>query len=340
MAITYTATASDVARLRLLPSPIGEAVFSLRAIASKRPDPRFAPFFEHARTRMGELDLRMLRALVPGSGYVPDVLTPAPSFAPSFRTQLEALRATRPEEFAAQVAWMDGDPGTDRGWKSRTAGARRLAVQHPERALALVADQLDRYWNAVIDPAWATISAALDQDIRDRTRIAERSGTSTMLGTVNERVRWDGVTLSVRSTYDFTTQMDGGGIALVPSVFSQGEVLTMLPPIEPMLVYPRPIDASIWQASSDPDAADPLGNLLGRVRAKVLRALRTPMTTGALATLAGVTPAAVSQHLGVLRECGLITTERRGRNAVHVLTVAGEELALAAPVALFPQRML
>lgn len=40
MTISYKASALDVARVRLMPSPIGEAVFSLRGSGS----PRFLPW--------------------------------------------------------------------------------------------------------------------------------------------------------------------------------------------------------------------------------------------------------------------------------------------------------
>lgn len=230
----------------------------------------------------------MLRSLVPSTGYVPDVLTPSPRFAPSFRTQLEEVRATPAEEFAAQVDWMERDPGTTREWKARTATARTFAVQHPEQALPVVADQLESYWRAVLEPIWGRLDHSLSHDIRDRTLLAERGGTAAMLSSVNERVSWDGTTLSVRSTYDFSTTMGGAGIAFVPSVFSQSEVLTMLPPLEPMLVYPRTLARDFW--SEEPEDPDPLSNLLGRVRATILHSVRSPVTTGALASIAGVTP--------------------------------------------------
>ncbi|AZZ55930.1 hypothetical protein [Rathayibacter iranicus] len=134
MAITYEASAADVARVRLTPSPIGEAVFSLRALARPGAASQFGPFLEYARGRLRGVDIRVLRSLVPSTGYVPDVLTPSPRFAPSFLTQLEEVRATPAEEFAAQVDWMARDPGTTRQWKARTATARAFlqATDLPE----------------------------------------------------------------------------------------------------------------------------------------------------------------------------------------------------------------
>ncbi|MEV4946969.1 ArsR family transcriptional regulator [Streptomyces sp. NPDC053755] len=47
---------------------------------------------------------------------------------------------------------------------------------------------------------------------------------------------------------------------------------------------------------------------------------RVRLTTPALAARLGVTPSAVSQHLGALRGAGLVSTQRQGRNALHLLT--------------------
>ena len=44
---------------------------------------------------------------------------------------------------------------------------------------------------------------------------------------------------------------------------------------------------------------------------------------------AGISLAAASQHASVLRDAGLITTQRQGRAVLHVLTPLGTELLKA-----------
>ncbi|WP_344846162.1 winged helix-turn-helix domain-containing protein [Nonomuraea dietziae] len=66
--------------------------------------------------------------------------------------------------------------------------------------------------------------------------------------------------------------------------------------------------------------------LLGRARADLLEALRSPTTTTELARALGVTPSAVSQHLGVLRESGLVARERSGRHVLYMTTALGAAL--------------
>jgi DNA-binding transcriptional ArsR family regulator len=66
--------------------------------------------------------------------------------------------------------------------------------------------------------------------------------------------------------------------------------------------------------------------LLGRARATLLEALRSPATTTELARALGVTPSAVSQHLAVLRESGLVERERSGRRVGYRITALGTAL--------------
>ncbi|AXB42573.1 ArsR/SmtB family transcription factor [Amycolatopsis albispora] len=63
--------------------------------------------------------------------------------------------------------------------------------------------------------------------------------------------------------------------------------------------------------------------LLGRARAGLLAALHTPATTTDLAAALGVTPSAVSHHLRVLLENGLVERERTGRTVHYALTPLG-----------------
>ncbi|GAA2349100.1 ArsR/SmtB family transcription factor [Streptomyces violaceusniger] len=52
-----------------------------------------------------------------------------------------------------------------------------------------------------------------------------------------------------------------------------------------------------------------------------------PESTGALARVLGVTPGAVSQHLGVPAACGLVTRRRVGRAVLYARSELGDRLA-------------
>jgi len=63
-----------------------------------------------------------------------------------------------------------------------------------------------------------------------------------------------------------------------------------------------------------------------RLRIIELLADGGPLGTAALAEKLGVTPAAVSQHLAVLRSAGLVTRERRGYRVPYSLNPGGLDL--------------
>ena len=100
----------------------------------------------------------------------------------------------------------------------------------------------------------------------------------------------------------------------------------MVPPYQPMLAYPASGVATLWETSP---AAPPnaLAALIGRRRAQLLTALASPISTTELSRRMGVTPGAVSQHLGVLRACGLVTGHRVGRRVLYTRTPSGDALA-------------
>jgi DNA-binding transcriptional ArsR family regulator len=81
----------------------------------------------------------------------------------------------------------------------------------------------------------------------------------------------------------------------------------------------------LWTAGTRPAPGSTI-RLLGRPRAELLEALRSPATTTDLARALDVTPSAVSQHLAILRENGLVTGERIGRTVLYITTERGLDL--------------
>lgn len=69
-----------------------------------------------------------------------------------------------------------------------------------------------------------------------------------------------------------------------------------------------------------------LGDLFGRTRAVLLTLLAEPMTTTELARRTAVTPSAVSQHLRVLRDGGLVNRARSGRSVLHLRSELADQL--------------
>ncbi|WP_338778186.1 metalloregulator ArsR/SmtB family transcription factor [Streptomyces sp. DG1A-41] len=288
------------------------------------------PWVDDVLHRLKGLDLRPLRAVIPPAGYVPDFLTPPPTSTPSsFENELEVVRATHPSQFVDELAWTVGDTGTPLAWRREMAPLHQQMLDEPEKAVRQITQLLRAYWRLALEPSWHKLHGGLVSDIRSRMRVMESSGAASVFSTLNERIGWHDDRLTVRSSYTYEETLGGQGIVLVPSVFCGPDVLTMLPPLQSMVVYPRPAVADIWRHHGE-DRPSPLRALLGGVRAAVLEALVTPASTGELAAKVDVTPGAISQHVSVLRGCDLVTSHRSGRRVFHSLTETGEALVRGA----------
>jgi DNA-binding transcriptional ArsR family regulator len=86
---------------------------------------------------------------------------------------------------------------------------------------------------------------------------------------------------------------------------------------------PRGI-GNIWEA--EPPKSGAMDALIGGTRADILRILEVPMTTSENATRLHLTPAAVSQQLGLLRRAGVVDAHRQGRGVYSALTAHGRTL--------------
>ena len=64
----------------------------------------------------------------------------------------------------------------------------------------------------------------------------------------------------------------------------------------------------------------------GRTRATLLATLALPRTTTQLAAQLGLSPAAVSQHLKILKDTALVAAHRRGRMVHYQRTPAASAL--------------
>ncbi|WP_119729625.1 ArsR/SmtB family transcription factor [Thermomonospora amylolytica] len=331
--IEYVLTPDDVARVRFAFSPLGEMVASLRVLADPARHALHLPWVRRVRPRLRGLRLDPLRALVGPTGYIPDFLTPPPRTPlPDLADELAALRATDPAQVVEEIAWMDTDPRVPQHERDRTAPLRRELAADPRRALDLLTDLLVAYWEVALAPHWPRVRDLLEADVLRRTRALTERGTEGLFADLHQRVRWDGERLQVNVAYTERAVLGGQGMLLVPSAFAWPEVLAMLPPYQPQLIYPPYAVATLWEAAPAPPP-DALAALLGRVRAAVLTGLQAPSSTTELARRLGVTPGAVSQHLAVLRACGLVTGHRVGRRVLYSRTTTGDALTGRADAA-------
>ncbi|WP_374197206.1 ArsR/SmtB family transcription factor [Nonomuraea sp. NEAU-A123] len=118
-----------------------------------------------------------------------------------------------------------------------------------------------------------------------------------------------------------------GGLVLMPVVLGSPYVLIKKRTSTQTTVrYPARGVGTLWTAGTRVPTGSTV-RLLGRARAELLEALRSPATTTDLARALRITPSAVSQHLRVLRESGLVARERSGRTVLYMTTTLGASLS-------------
>jgi DNA-binding transcriptional ArsR family regulator len=172
--------------------------------------------------------------------------------------------------------------------------------------------------------------AAFDAARAARARTLTDGGLDLLLATLRPRIRWDPPVLEIVGYRDGERlELDGRGLLITFGVLAlepRASVFITPGGRAPVLMAP------IWErpslAALDADGAPAVGlaALLGRTRAKAIRAIAAGRTTTELAGALGVAPATASEHATVLRNARLIST-RRHRNAVlHTLTPLGVAL--------------
>ncbi|WP_129307604.1 winged helix-turn-helix domain-containing protein [Streptomyces sp. L2] len=316
----------DLLRLRISPlGPLGESQMAL-AVLQQRRRPALGDHWRLRSRACLSPDARSLaRAFaVPGRqldlytvlGTVPD----ASEGIDRLLSDPAQLREELPHYPAALTgrlpSWVvDGVAG-------RPAEARRLG------------DALASAHAATVAPYWGHIQAASNSERSAATHVLASAGVHGLLDSLRPWARWAPPVLEIAYTSwkgVRETRLTGDGITLAPSFFCRrpeayvpaqgGEVLLVYPAVRDPLALARLRDRP-------PDGSGgALAALLGRTRAAVLELTRDGTTTGDLARRLDVAPATASEHLGVLRSAGLITSRREGQRVWHTITPLGTSLA-------------
>ncbi|WP_026416298.1 ArsR/SmtB family transcription factor [Actinomadura oligospora] len=310
-------TSVDLARLRFAFSPVSEAVASLRVLQDPGRQALHLPWIRAVRPRLEELDLRLLYALVPLGPYFVDFLTPPPaSPLRDIEAELRSVAEADVREAAAEARRL---PGAD------TAVVREF-LDDPAAGVARAAAELRLYWDTALDRYWPQIRGLFESEVLRRVRQLARDGAGAMFNDLHPNISWDEGRLRVRTrAWRRTGPLSGDGMILIPSVFHWPDTAVMAEPYQPNLVYPVPGVGNLWSRGAVP-TAPALDALIGRTRARVLVALSEPATTTNLARRLSMTPGAISQHLSVLRDGGLVTSRRTGREVFYERSQVGDTL--------------
>ncbi|MFB4309525.1 ArsR/SmtB family transcription factor [Actinomadura sp. GTD37] len=306
-------------RLARSADPVWEAFLGLHVLTTSlaRLPRRLHPWRRRAVQRLRDDDLRaasrLLRDLAPAdAAYFPDFLTPAES-AEGMAAALQTLRATPGARLARELREA-ARYRTLPGWTRRLASGDRALLDQ-------VADAVLHFHTRLIAPDWSEVEATVAADWERRMETLE-GGPVAMLGTLAP-FTWRDPVLTAPYPVNADLRLVGRGVRLVPSFFCHTAPIAIADPsLPPVVVYP------VRGEPREPGTrhADALATLLGTGRARVLSALTVKFTTGSVAVRLGMPASTVSGHLKVLRDAGLVHSERDGAHVVHRLTGRGRHL--------------
>ncbi|MBB5111685.1 winged helix-turn-helix domain-containing protein [Micromonospora echinospora] len=314
----------DVLRTRVAPAadPLWELVLSLHLLQGRGRDPMMTTWrrtVAHGlRTDSGAEQYRLLLALNPPRGYFPDFLTPFAS-REGFEVGLDAVRGTPVDMLRRDLTRLAEET-------TLPSSATALARGEPE-TLHHLTDAMARYQSLAVTPYWARVQAAVEADRARRARAMLDGGAEGLLASLRPNMRWNSGVLEVLDYPDTRElHLDGRGLLLVPSFFcSRTPVALVDPTLPPVLVYPVDRLAGLTPASGvgvSPQG-EALAALLGRTRSRVLQAADEGCTTGEMARRLHISAAAASQHTTVLRNAGLLVSQRERNTVLHTLTPLG-----------------
>jgi DNA-binding transcriptional ArsR family regulator len=332
MPVTVSLGADDLIATRFAISPMGETISAIHLLGARDTDLVNRPWLNRAHAELARkpLALPMLWPLIhSGRTSRPEFLTPAPvTRAPSLADELTRMLTTTPEQVRGSLHRMFGDIGT---WP---ASARELAAD-PGSTLELIAAEIADAHDRLIAPHWGRIAAVLEADIAYRSAVLVSAGMGALFAGLHADVRWSDGTLTFAKAwggpagYQVTLGPEDG-LVLVPSVLTWPDMWVKLKSSsQTTLRYPARGVATAWEERLPESAA--LRELLGVPRARLLLTLRSPATPTALAGSLGVSVAAVSQHLRVLRRCGLVDRARSGRKVFYQTSDLGLALLDVVP---------
>jgi hypothetical protein len=322
--VEFRLSPGDISAIRFGLSPGMELAGAVRALLAPEQHPLHWSWVRMVRDQVPAQAFTLLGALVGPDGYLPDFLTSTPGWDLTPAVELGRLRE-------ADVAGVrrDLDKVLVRSTGRRRALLEQL-VEDPVRTRAAAADAWEQVWAAVLEPHWPTLERLLRADVGTRTRRIGEHGLAAMVGTLHERVSWDGdaVRIAMR-THSEVVDCTGTGLMLVPSVFLRSAAAVTEQPAHPMLFYPAHGISETW-SRHDVEARAALAALLGEGRGRVLSSLAEPLSTSETAQACELALSTASHHLAVLRDAGLVDSRRTARMVLHARTAVGDALVAAS----------
>jgi DNA-binding transcriptional ArsR family regulator len=324
MALTVDVGVAALAATRFSVSPLSETVSCLQQLAGLQRQAANLRWLRWAQDTLAREPLDLPRTwplAVTDRPSFPEFLVPAPAGAGgSIDADLAALRGTTAKQVRTSLTRVYGDDPPD--------AVAELAA-HPATGLRLIAAELRVAYDRLVAPHWPRIRAVLDADVAHRARQLAAGGAERLFADLHPDLSWRDGRLVLDGSHwraQQSVRRGPGGLVLIPVVLGSPLVLIKRrTPTQTTVRYPARGVGALWTAGTRASSGSAV-RLLGRVRAELLEALRSPATTTDLARALGVTPSAVSQHLRVLRDSGLVAGERSGRSVLYLTTALGTAL--------------
>ncbi|MFE3249188.1 ArsR/SmtB family transcription factor [Streptomyces sp. NPDC059209] len=321
-------TGEDLARTRVA-ATIGaaaETYYSLELLRGPRDDTRFGSWRSAVAGRMSA-DTRPLTSLLPLRGPGLDLLA-LMGEAPSLEHAVDNLLHVPVSQLRREFEGVEFRPG-HLPWARRVAEGDREARRE-------LAEAVRACHRLAVEPYWHTGRTDLVALSSRCAGLVLEGGVDLLLRSLcPPLVRWRPPVLEAPYPRRTEVHLRGRGLIITPTVFSPRAVSLLWDPHDaaqpPRLTVPalrEPLAGAV-EAGPDTSPGRNVEALLGRTRAAALRITAEGATTTEMARRLDVSAAAASQHATVLRHAGLISTSRRGRAVLHVVTPLGLALLRA-----------
>lgn len=314
-------TKADLAQVVVAasPDPMWETVLACQLLTQGVPTKStHARWYRHARSSIlvPRDALQMLHAIAPPVSYFPDFLTPAEPVR-DLPTGLALLRTTPRERLAHDIG-RAGRKRTLPDWAWRLADGDQHQLDELGRAIRLLHDTL-------VAPAWTTVRADAERDRGHRIWAMRTGGNEALLNSLRPSLVWDPPVLHADYPTMTDIHLDGRGLRLIPTHFCSRHPIALADPeLPPTVVYGTAHSPAAAPKPTSAKREKTLSALVGRTRARILNTLAAaPATTGELAECLQLSPATISEHTTVLRNAGLVHSQRHGVNVVHLTTPLG-----------------
>lgn len=316
-------TAEDLARTRVA-ATVGvaaETFASMRLLRDRNAALAFRRWQLSVRGRLGE-QMGPLVALTPPSGPLIDGVS-LMGHTSSVEESLENLMAAPRALLRVELENIDLHP-SHRPWAQNLMdGDRETRLQ--------VAAALKACHSVTLAPHWSRVRSRLGEVRAAYVGTMADGGVEQLLTTLcGPLIRWRPPVLEVTTEHDADIHLNGRGLVIAPTMFSNGQIQLLFPTLDPAqaptLAIPTlratTLETTLWEGVGESTARS-LDDLLGRTRAAVLRATVHGCGTTELARRLNISKATASHHTTVLRNAHLISTRREGKTVVHTATSLG-----------------